>query len=436
MAKKETSGWRRIVPTRPRARAAIRTTCSKSLAARPVSVNRADRPTGTDFRTRSAVVVVLAAALVAVSVLAVYLAAAGEPHVDRVLGPWALDIAADHDTARRDGLRGGDSGGRRGRGRCRRQGARIPPGPPALRRNAVVISGPRRPSRLRFPAHPAACDDRARPGRRSRPGGGGPGGGVRAPGELAGRPARRHRCAHHAPLDRVAVSLPGRALAGLHPRKRGPRPGVRPLPAALAALRDPRRPPRRRATRLRPRSPAHPAARPVAPARRGHPLHLRHRRHPQPRLGRRDGPRGQRLAARRVARGRRRGCAARSSCATQDPARAAAEEIDRVGDRPEFVQVLLPVRTRGAAGHPRVLADLRGRRARTACALAVYAGGASGTPITAGRARRAYYLEEYVGLAQAFQAQVVSLVCEGVLGALPAACRRARRVRVHLAAGR
>ena len=142
-------------------------------------------------------------------------------------------------------------------------------------------------------------------------------------------------------------------------------PRVRPLPAALAAQRDPRRPARRRATRLRPRSPARAAARPVAPGRRGHPLHLRHRRHPQPRLGRRDGPRAQRLAARRVARGR--SAAARLGRRRgAGPGPGGGREIDRVGDRPEFVQVLLPGRAARAAGRPGVLADLRGRRAARA----------------------------------------------------------------------
>ena len=97
--------------------------------------------------------------------------------------------------------------------------------------------------------------------------------------------------------------------------------------------------------------------------------------------------------------------------AAQDPARA-AEEIDRVGGRPEFVQVLLPVRSRAPLG-ARSYWPIYAAAERHGLALAVYAGGASGNPLTA-VGPPSYYLEEYVGIAQAFQAQVISLVCEGV----------------------
>ena len=117
--------------------------------------------------------------------------------------------------------------------------------------------------------------------------------------------------------------------------------------------------------------------------------------------------------------------------APQDPDRAAAE-VDRVGDRPEFVQVLLPVRTRAPLG-ARAYWPIYEAAERHGLALAVHAGGAGGNPITP-VGSPSYYLEEYVGLAQAFQAQVVSLVCEGVPVRFPQLADRARRVRVHLAA--
>ena len=127
-------------------------------------------------------------------------------------------------------------------------------------------------------------------------------------------------------------------------------PGVRPLPAAVTALRDPRLPSRGRAARLRPRAPAHPAARPVAPRRRGHALHLRHRRHPQPRLGRRDGPRGERLAARRVARGR---TAAARLGGRRGAGPGPGGGGDRPGRRPPRVRAGAPARADArAAGHP------------------------------------------------------------------------------------
>jgi predicted TIM-barrel fold metal-dependent hydrolase len=97
--------------------------------------------------------------------------------------------------------------------------------------------------------------------------------------------------------------------------------------------------------------------------------------------------------------------------AAQDPARAAAE-IDRLGPLPEFVQVLMPVRARAPLGS-RAFWPIYAAAERHGLALAVYAGGSSGNPVTPVGAP-SYYLEEYVGLAQAFQAQVVSLVCEGV----------------------
>jgi len=97
--------------------------------------------------------------------------------------------------------------------------------------------------------------------------------------------------------------------------------------------------------------------------------------------------------------------------ANQDPAMAAAE-IDRVGDRPEFVQVLMPARTRAPLG-TRAFWPIYEAAEGHGLALAVYAGGAGGVPITP-VGSPSYYLEEYIGLAQAFQAQVVSMVCEGV----------------------
>jgi predicted TIM-barrel fold metal-dependent hydrolase len=97
--------------------------------------------------------------------------------------------------------------------------------------------------------------------------------------------------------------------------------------------------------------------------------------------------------------------------APQDPERA-AEEIDRLAERPEFVQVLMPVRARAPLGS-RTFWPIYAAAQRHGLALAVYAGGSSGQPITPVGAP-SYYLEEYVGIANAFQAQVVSLVCEGV----------------------
>jgi uncharacterized protein len=102
--------------------------------------------------------------------------------------------------------------------------------------------------------------------------------------------------------------------------------------------------------------------------------------------------------------------------AGQYPERAAAE-IDRLGDLPEFVQVLMPVRARLPLGS-RTYWPIYEAAQRHGLAVGVYAGGASGNPITPVGAP-SYYLEEYVLLAQVFQAQLVSLVSEGVLVRFP-----------------
>jgi len=97
--------------------------------------------------------------------------------------------------------------------------------------------------------------------------------------------------------------------------------------------------------------------------------------------------------------------------AGQDPARAAAE-VDRAAGLGGFVQVLMPVRARAPLGS-RAFWPIYEAAQRHGLALAVYAGGSGGNPVTPVGAP-SYYLEEYVGIANAFQGQLVSLVCEGV----------------------
>jgi uncharacterized protein len=90
----------------------------------------------------------------------------------------------------------------------------------------------------------------------------------------------------------------------------------------------------------------------------------------------------------------------------------AAGEIDRLGDHPGFVQVLLPVRAEAPLGKRRYW-PLYQAAERHDLAVGIAAGGVSGNPITP-VGWPSYYLEDYVSIAQAFQAQVVSLVSEGV----------------------
>jgi predicted TIM-barrel fold metal-dependent hydrolase len=102
--------------------------------------------------------------------------------------------------------------------------------------------------------------------------------------------------------------------------------------------------------------------------------------------------------------------------AAQDPVRAAAE-VDRLGPLREFVQVLMPVRSRLPLGN-RQYWPIYEAAERHGLALGVYAGGSSGNPLSPVGAP-SYYLEEYVLIAQAFQGQLVSLVSEGVPARFP-----------------
>lgn len=95
----------------------------------------------------------------------------------------------------------------------------------------------------------------------------------------------------------------------------------------------------------------------------------------------------------------------------------AAEEIDRVGDHPGFVQVSLPVRSHHPYGS-RLYHPLWAAIARHQLVTGIHFGGAPGNPPTAS-GWPSYYLEEYVGMAQVFQSQVVSIISEGVFDLFP-----------------
>src|SRR5713226_2559051 len=90
----------------------------------------------------------------------------------------------------------------------------------------------------------------------------------------------------------------------------------------------------------------------------------------------------------------------------------AAREIDRVGAHPGFVQVLLPVRSEAPSGHRRYLPIFEAA-VRNNLVVSLQFGGSPGNPPT-GSGWPSYYLEEYVGMAQVFQTQVLNLVVEGV----------------------
>lgn len=101
---------------------------------------------------------------------------------------------------------------------------------------------------------------------------------------------------------------------------------------------------------------------------------------------------------------------------TQNPERA-AEEIDRLGEHPGFVQVLLLARSAMPLGK-RYYWPIYEAAERHGLVVGIHAGGATGNPITP-VGWPSHYLEDYVNQSQSFQAQVVSLVSEGVFAKFP-----------------
>jgi len=96
----------------------------------------------------------------------------------------------------------------------------------------------------------------------------------------------------------------------------------------------------------------------------------------------------------------------------------AASEIDRVGDHPGFVQVLLPARSPHPYGS-RLYHPIWQAIVRHDLVAGIHFGGAPGNPPTP-CGWPSYYFEEYAAMAQVFATQVTSLVSEGVFEFFPA----------------
>ena len=101
---------------------------------------------------------------------------------------------------------------------------------------------------------------------------------------------------------------------------------------------------------------------------------------------------------------------------SQHPERA-AREIERWGGHPGFVQVVMPVRSDAPYGNLRY-DPIYATATKHDLAVGIHYGGAPGHASTpSGWALT--YLEEYAGMAQVFQSQVMSLIIEGAFDRFP-----------------
>lgn len=101
---------------------------------------------------------------------------------------------------------------------------------------------------------------------------------------------------------------------------------------------------------------------------------------------------------------------------SQTPVRA-AEEIHRFGNHPQFVQIVLPVRSYIPYGN-RYYDPLYAAAVEQDLVVGINFGGASGHPPTP-VGWPSTYLEEHAGMAQVFQSQVISIIAEGVFDRFP-----------------
>ena len=95
----------------------------------------------------------------------------------------------------------------------------------------------------------------------------------------------------------------------------------------------------------------------------------------------------------------------------------AAAEVERWGGHPGFVQVILPVRAEAPYGNRRY-DPIYAAAVRHDLVVGIHYGGAPGLPPTP-TGWPSYFIEEYAGMAQIFQSQVISLICDGAFERFP-----------------
>lgn len=106
-----------------------------------------------------------------------------------------------------------------------------------------------------------------------------------------------------------------------------------------------------------------------------------------------------------------------SICVPYEDTDASVAEIERLAGRPEFCQVLILGRTGEGLGTKRYRPIFRAAAA-AGLPVSIHAFGYGGGPLTSG-GWPSFYIEEMTGHAQAAQAQVTSMVIEGLFEELP-----------------
>ena len=91
--------------------------------------------------------------------------------------------------------------------------------------------------------------------------------------------------------------------------------------------------------------------------------------------------------------------------------------IEQFARDERFVQVLLPVRSSAPYGRPQYRPIFRAA-AEAGLPVGLHFGGSPANPITA-CGWPSFYIEDHTAMSQAFEAQVLSLVCEGVFDDIP-----------------